>query len=79
MSASRANSAPRRLVVDPVACDGVGVCAHIAPAIVDLDRWGYPVVQAAGLSRSQERQASRAVRGCPRHALAVVEGTGRTR
>jgi ferredoxin len=65
-----------RLEVDPVACDGVGLCAHLAPAVIQLDRWGYPVLSVTALSRSQERQANRAIRGCPRRALAVVESTG---
>jgi ferredoxin len=77
MSAAVADSPTRRLVVDPVACDGVGLCAHLAAAVVHLDRWGYPVVPVNGLSRSQRRQAARAVRACPRRALAVVESTDR--
>jgi ferredoxin len=76
MSVTRAEPGHRRLEVDPVACDGVGLCAHLAPAVVQLDRWGYPVIPVTALSRSQERRANRAVRGCPRRALAVVETTG---
>ena len=29
-----------------MACDGVGVCAHLAPDLVELDRWGYPMIPA---------------------------------
>jgi ferredoxin len=76
MSVPRTAPPARRLEVDPVACDGVGLCAHLAPAVVQLDRWGYPVLPVTALSRSQERRANRAVRGCPRRALAVVETTG---
>jgi ferredoxin len=79
MSVRRVEQRPRRLEVDPVACDGVGLCAHLAPAVVQLDRWGYPVVPLTALSRSQQRRADRAVRGCPRRALAVVESTEETR
>jgi ferredoxin len=43
---------------------------------VQLDRWGYPIAPVKPLSRSQERRANHAVRGCPRRALAVVESTG---
>jgi ferredoxin len=77
MSASAADPPARRLVVDPVACEGVGLCAYLARDLVDLDRWGYPVVPAKDLTRSQERPAARAVRGCPRRALAVVDSNGR--
>jgi ferredoxin len=61
-----------RLMVDPIACAGIGLCSHLAPALVDLDRWGYPVVPADDLTRSGLAQARRAVRGCPRRALAIA-------
>jgi len=56
-----------RLRVDPVACDGIGVCAQIA-SVVTLDRWGYPVVSPL-LTPSDARAARRAERACPRRAL----------
>ena len=61
-----------RLVVDPVSCEAVGLCAHLAPDVVALDRWGYPVV-AAHLTGRDEAAAARAVRGCPRRALHLVD------
>jgi ferredoxin len=63
---------PTRLLVNPVACEAVGLCAHLAPDVVDLDRWGYPIVDQAPLSRDEEPQARRAARGCPRRALVVA-------
>jgi ferredoxin len=63
---------PARLMVDPVSCEAVGVCAQLAPGLVDLDRWGYPTVPPDALGRSDQRRARRAVRGCPRKALALV-------
>lgn len=63
---------PARLAVDPVSCEAVGVCAHLAPSLIDLDRWGYPVVPGHVLSAEEEKAGARAVRGCPRRALAVV-------
>jgi ferredoxin len=33
-----------RLVLDPTACDGHGLCAELFPEGVRLDDWGYPVV-----------------------------------
>ena len=69
-SDARPRSTPQaRLRVDPVACDGVGVCAHLAPSIIDLDRWGYPIVPTADLARGELAAAERAVQGCPRKAL----------
>lgn len=63
---------PVALVVDPVACDGVGMCAQLAPDVVALDSWGYPVVPAGPLSPAETEQAARAVAGCPRRALLMV-------
>jgi len=34
----------RRLRVDPVACDAFGHCAELAPELIALDEWGYPVI-----------------------------------
>ena len=58
------------LVLDPAVCDGVGICAHLAPDLVSVDSWGYPIVSSAPLERgSERRQAEAAVRACPRKAL----------
>jgi ferredoxin len=62
-----------RLVVDPVACEGVGLCFHLAPRLVDLDRWGYPIVTDEPLAEVDLGPAARAVRGCPYRALAVIQ------
>lgn len=69
MSPRRAATPPERLRVDPVVCDGVGQCALLAPDVVELDRWGFPVILGHDLTRGQTGQARRAVRGCPRKAL----------
>jgi ferredoxin len=58
-----------RLRVDPVACEGIGLCAHLAASIVELDRWGYPIVTTEALARPELGTARSAVRGCPRRAL----------
>jgi ferredoxin len=65
-------SGPQQLMVDPVACDGVGMCAQLAADVVTLDTWGYPVVPREGLTGDGARQAARAVAGCPRRALLLV-------
>jgi ferredoxin len=58
------------LRLDPSVCDGVGICAHLAPDLVTVDSWGYPIVSAAPLeSGTQRRQAQAAARACPRKAL----------
>lgn len=62
----------RRLVVDPVACDGIGMCSHLAPDLVRVDSWGYPIVVGELLTAREERQAKKAVAGCPRKALLLL-------
>lgn len=62
-----------RLRVDPVACDGIGQCALVAPDVVVLDRWGYPVVPEGPLRAGDLAAARRAVVSCPRKALWVEE------
>ena len=59
---------PVRLRVDPVACDGIALCAHLAPRVVELDRWGFPIIER-DLAPDQVAAARRAVRACPRAAL----------
>jgi ferredoxin len=60
-----------RLRVDPVACDGVGICAHLAPRLVTVDSWGYPILRPEPLERGERRSAALAVAGCPRRALFI--------
>ena len=60
------------LRIDPVACDGVGICAHLAPDVVRTDTWGYPILTADPLTGDDIRQARAAVAACPRKALFLV-------
>ena len=60
------------LRVDPVLCDGFGHCVELAPDLVTLDEWGYPIVASEPFPKSHGElveSARRAVRGCPRSAL----------
>jgi ferredoxin len=61
------------LVIDPIACDGRGVCAEMLPERIELDRWGYPVVEEGEITPALLDHAVRAVRACPRQALHLVE------
>lgn len=58
-----------QLRVDPVSCDGVGICAHLAVDLITVDSWGFPVVSAEPLDGRTRRQAKAAVAACPRRAL----------
>ncbi len=69
---------PRRetLRVNPIACSGHGVCAELLPELIELDEWGYPIVDHAPLSPGLEREARRAVAACPELALKLLPESG---
>ncbi len=58
-----------KLSIDPVACEGLGMCAHQAPDVIELDPWGYPVIVDQSPDGARADQARRAIRACPRRAL----------
>lgn len=66
---TRAKGARASLRVDPIACDGVGICSHVAPDLITTDPWGYPVIRAVPVSGRRASQARAAVRACPHRAL----------
>lgn len=59
--------------VNPIRCEGIGMCAHLAPAVVTIDPWGFPMFPLGPLSAEQAMQAERAVAGCPKRAL-ILDG-----
>lgn len=60
------------LRVDPIACDGRGLCAELLPELISLDDWGYPIVADKPVSGSLESSARRAVAACPVLALRLI-------
>lgn len=62
----------KRLQLDPIACDGHGLCAELYPEGIRLDDWGYPILDARPIPRALEAHARRAVRECPMLALRLV-------
>ena len=61
------------LRVDPVACEAFGYCAELAPELVSLDEWGYPVVDDRPVVPQLDGVVWRAVKECPRRALFVEQ------
>jgi ferredoxin len=59
----------KTLRVDPIACEGHGLCAELFPEWIARDDWGYPIVDARPIPRSFEPYAKRAVELCPVLAL----------
>ncbi len=64
------------LLVDPIACDGHGVCAELFPERITLDPWGFPIVQQGDVPVQLVDHAERAAFSCPRLALTLVKKTG---
>ena len=62
----------QRLLVDPIACTGHGLCAELLPELVTLDEWGYPVLDGQPVPAGLRRQARRAVTACPALALRLT-------
>jgi ferredoxin len=61
-----------RLVIDPIACDGHGLCAELFPEGVFLDDWGFPRVRQTRVPPELLSHARRAVSACPKLALRLA-------
>jgi len=64
----------RRLnvLVDPIACDGHGLCAELFPERIALDDWGFPLVDPTPIPLALKDHARRAVNACPKRAVQLV-------
>ena len=60
------------LLVDPVACDGHGVCAELLPERIRLDPWGFPIIEPGEIPPALVDHAEKAVAACPRLALHLL-------
>jgi ferredoxin len=60
-----------RLRVNPITCDGHGVCAELLPEVITLDPWGYPIVAGTDLPADLVEYARLAAAACPTLALLV--------
>ena len=61
------------LVIDPIACDGHGVCAELLPEMIDVDDWGYAIVRIKEVPPHLEAMARRARDLCPMLALRLQQ------
>jgi NADH:ubiquinone oxidoreductase subunit F (NADH-binding)/ferredoxin len=66
-----------RLQVDWTRCQGHGLCAKIAPEMVQLDSQGYPMFLDMPVPFWLEREAAQAVEMCPALALRLAAGDSR--
>lgn len=60
-----------RLRVDPIACDGRGLCVEVLPELITLDDWGYPVIGDGAVPARLRPAAREAIRICPKLALTL--------
>jgi ferredoxin len=57
------------VTVDPIACTGHGACAELFPERIQLDDWGYPMLDDAPIPDDLLVHARRATAACPTLAL----------
>ena len=74
--AAQGTGSSTRLRVDPVACEGIGMCAHLAPLLIGVDSWGYPQLRIEPVRGPELRGAAAAVAACPRRALFLDPAAG---
>jgi ferredoxin len=65
------------LRVDAIACTGHGICAEVFPEWIELDDWGYPIIDRGAIPDELLVHARRAAKACPKLALVVVEAARR--
>jgi ferredoxin len=73
-----------KLQVNPIACEAHGLCAELFPEWIELDDWGYPIVDDRPIPASLIAHAERAADACPTLALLLERsdehlGRGRPR
>lgn len=69
-----ATTGSARLRLDPTSCRGHGICAALAPELIALDDWGYPIITAQPSTPAQTADARRAADLCPALALRLRRG-----
>jgi ferredoxin len=58
-----------QLRVNPISCVGHGLCAELLPEWIELDDWGYPILNGTDLPPDLLQHARRAANSCPTLAL----------
>ena len=71
--ARRSGGVSKILRLDPIACDGHGLCAELFPERIRLDDWGFPILDPRAVPPALDEHARRAVAECPKLALRLAE------
>ena len=72
-------SRERELTINWIACDGYGLCGDLAPDLIELDDWRYPIIPKGPLPPDLLDAARRVVDCCPMKALALRSPDDRRR
>ena len=67
------------LKIDWILCDGYGLCGDLAPDLIALDDWRYPILDPGPVDRDRLHEAQRAVDCCPMKALRLESLEARRR
>jgi NADH:ubiquinone oxidoreductase subunit F (NADH-binding)/ferredoxin len=62
----------KQLMVDWVRCEGHGLCAHLVPELIHLDKTGFPIILPIPVPPWLEKDARQAVEMCPALALRIA-------
>ena len=65
-----------RIRVNPIMCEGHGMCAELLPELIRLDDWGYPIIDEAQVPPELLDLARKAVDACPTLALLLEDRRG---
>lgn len=60
--------------IDPIACTGHGLCAELLPERIELDEWGYPIIDGEPIPPKLLAHARAAADACPKLALRLASG-----
>ncbi|GAA1747177.1 ferredoxin [Luedemannella helvata] len=63
-----------RVAVDATKCAAYGTCVEHAPAVFQLDEWGYASLIGDGtVAPEQEEAVRKATAGCPERAITITD------
>jgi ferredoxin len=65
----------KRLLVNPIDCDGLGACAELLPEMIAVDEWGYPLIDGRPVPPALLKDARAAVSACPKLALRLIDAS----
>lgn len=65
-----------RARVNPVKCQGHGICTEILPSLFVRDEWGFAQAAARDVETAERPDLDRAVEECPVRAIRVIVSAG---